>query len=71
MASAFFSTWTTYRTWLPGDERGWFQRGQGIKPADRMRNLEAALHMNEDAVTLDSAQRRLVEQTIADQCAIR
>jgi hypothetical protein len=22
MAIAFFSTWTTYGTWLPGDQRG-------------------------------------------------
>ncbi len=71
MALAYFSTWTTYGTWLPGDERGWFERGQGIQPADLMRNLEAALRMAADAVTLDLQQRCLVEKTIADHCAIR
>jgi len=23
---AYFLTWTTYGTWLPGDERGWVRR---------------------------------------------
>ncbi|HEX3998701.1 MAG TPA: hypothetical protein VHX65_09150 [Pirellulales bacterium] len=26
MAIAFFSAWTTYGTWLPGDARGWWER---------------------------------------------
>ena len=24
---AYFLTWTTYGTWLPGDERGWNRKG--------------------------------------------
>jgi hypothetical protein len=36
-----------------------------------MRRLEAALLMKEGAVTLDKEQRRLVEKTIAEHCAIR
>ena len=71
MAIAFFSTWTTYGTWLPGKEREWFERGKGIQPPDFLRKLEAALRMTEDAVTLDSSQRGLVEKTIADHFAIR
>ena len=40
---AFFLTWTTYGTWLPGDERGWSRSqdsvgkraGRGIwRPSD-------------------------------------
>ena len=23
---AYFLTWTTYGTWLPGDERGWSRK---------------------------------------------
>src|SRR5262249_15237660 len=71
MAIAYFSTWTTYGTWLPGDERNWFKRGHGIQPPDRLRELEASLHMTEAAFTLNAAQRRLVEKTIADHCEIR
>ncbi|HEV3145000.1 MAG TPA: hypothetical protein VGZ47_14005 [Gemmataceae bacterium] len=71
MAIAFFSTWTTYGTWLPGDERGWFETGSGFQAADLQRRFQAALLMSEDALTLDQVQRRLVEKTIADHCAIR
>ena len=71
MALAFFSTWTTYGTWLPGDERGWFQSAGGYQAPDLMRNLEAAFRMTDDAITLDVEQRQLVEKTIADHCAIR
>ena len=71
MAIAYFSTWTTYGTWLPGDERGWFAAGKGIQPADRMRRLTAALSMTESAITLDTPQRRLVEEVITKHCAIR
>ena len=71
MAIAFFSTWTTYGTWLPGDPRGWYQRGRGLREPDALRRFEAALRMAEKALTLDAEQRRLVEKTIADHCAIR
>src|SRR5437016_2542771 len=71
MAIAYFSTWTTYGTWLPGDDRGWFSRNGGFQTPDLLRKLEAALRMNEHAVTLDAAQRKLVETTITKHCAIR
>jgi len=71
MAVAFFSTWTTYGSWLPGDERGWFSRAKGLQTGDAMREFEATLQLNEDALFLDVNQRRLVEKTIADHCAIR
>jgi REP element-mobilizing transposase RayT len=71
MAIAYFSTWTTYGTWLPGDDRGWFRRGRGWQEPNRLRAFEAALRMTEDAITLDTDQRRLVETVIADHCAIR
>lgn len=71
MAVAFFSTWTTYGTWLPGDSRGWYQRGRGLQDPDALRRLEASLLMSEAALTLDPQQRRMVENTIAKHCAIR
>ena len=30
-ALAYFLTWTTYGTWLPGDERGWVQYRYGMQ----------------------------------------
>lgn len=71
MAIAYFSTWTTYGTWLPGDQRGWFRRARGYQEPNLLRELEAALRLTEGAVTLDGDQRRLVEKTIADHCRIR
>jgi REP element-mobilizing transposase RayT len=71
MSIAIFSTWTTYGTWLPGDPRGWCQRGRGFQEPDARRRIEAALLMTESAITLDPEQRRIVEQTIADHCRIR
>jgi REP element-mobilizing transposase RayT len=71
MAIAFFHTWTLYGTWLPGDERGWMERGRGARSPDPMRELEAALYMTESSFILTEEQRRIVEQTIADHCRIR
>lgn len=71
MAIAYFYTWTTYGTWLPGDERGWFEIGAGLQAPDLARMFEAALRMKEGAITLDLVERHLVETTIADHCAIR
>ncbi len=71
MAIAFFSTWTTYGTWLPGDERGWFQSERGWREPDDRRKFSAALRMTADAVVLTEVQRRLVEAVIAEHCAFR
>jgi REP element-mobilizing transposase RayT len=71
MAIAYFSTWTTYGTWLPGDQRGWFERSRGLQSPDPFRELESMLRMTEAAIVLDAEQRRIVEQTIADHCQIR
>ena len=62
MAVAIFSTWTAYGTRLPGDRRGWFQRGRGPQAPNPLLELAAALRMSEDAITLDLEQRRLVRE---------
>src|SRR3954468_24378092 len=71
MAIAFFSTWTTYGTWLPGDERGWFKRGNGILLNDEIARYQAAMRMMDSAITLQPQQRHVVEQTITEHCSIR
>ena len=68
---AYFLTWATYGTWLPGDERGWIEYRHGWKLPDPIRRLEAESRMAEDACVLDAEQRRLVEKTIRDHCRIR
>ena len=68
---AYFLTWPTYGTWLPGDERGWVQYRGGMRPPDPILEREAAARMTDDACRLDHNQRQLVETTIADHCRIR
>src|SRR5208283_3273580 len=67
----FFLTWTTYGTWLPGDERGWVERGRGFQLPDPIRKREAEARMTEDACILENEQRLVVDKTITDHCRIR
>ena len=68
---AYFLTWTTYGTWLPGDERGWVRHGKGFQLPDPVIKSAAESRMTETHCTLDPQQRELVEKTIADHCRIR
>jgi REP element-mobilizing transposase RayT len=68
---AYYLTWPTYGTWLPGDQRGWVKRGQGWQAPDPVRKLEAESRMAEDACRLDHEQRAIVEKTVAEHCQIR
>jgi REP element-mobilizing transposase RayT len=68
---AFFLTWATYGTWLPGDERGWVEYHHGWKLPDPARTLEAEARMTEDACRLDAVERALVERTIQEHCQRR
>ena len=68
---AFFLTWTTYGSWLPGDERGWAAKPGRLMPADSKRVEAAKELMTESELTLSETQREIVEKTIADHCEIR
>ena len=68
---AYFLTWPTYGTWLPGDERGGVEYRHGWQLADPARKREAQARLTEDACLLDQDQHRLVELTIADHCRVR
>jgi REP element-mobilizing transposase RayT len=64
--------WTTYGTWLPGDERGWIKKKEhGIQPADPRREQQARSRMAEPAIVLTREQRLIVAQTIRDHCRLR
>ena len=65
---AYFITWTTYGTWLHGDERGSFARGKGYEPASERRRLAAEALMTDDPVRLTPDQRAAVEAAIIDHC---
>ena len=69
---AYLITWTTYGTWLPGDERGWVERGiVGIQAGDVEREEQAQYVLTEEPVYLDLEQRRIVEQVIEEHCRYR
>ncbi len=68
---AFYLTWPTYGTWLPGDERGWVKHREGFQPSDSIRKMEAQSRMTEDACRLDEQQQSLIEGTITEHCRIR
>lgn len=68
---AYFLTWVTYGTWLPGDARGWVEYHKGWQLPDPVREAEAAARMAEDACRLTKEQRVAVEQQIAETCRFR
>ena len=68
----YFLTWTTYGTWLPGDERGWQRkRNSGIQPASKHLADSAAAKMNETKFYLNENDREIIEVTITRHCEIR
>jgi REP element-mobilizing transposase RayT len=68
---AYFITWPTYGTWLPGDERGWVEYRKGWRLPDPMRKLEAQARMTETACRLNSKEREAVQEQVAETCKYR
>jgi len=68
---AYFLTWVSYGTWLPGDSRGWVEYHHGWQLPDPVLELEAAARMTEDACRLSEEQRDAVEKQIAETCRHR
>jgi REP element-mobilizing transposase RayT len=69
---AYFLTWTTYGTWLPGNDRGWSRKGEPeVQPANPFFSEMARSRMKEREFTLSLGQRDLVEDTIRQHCEFR
>ena len=69
---AYLSTWTTYGSWLPGDSRGWVEKGNpGIRSPDAERFAAANQQLIGSPVTLDSEQRCIVQEILQSVCAFR
>lgn len=68
---AYFITWTTYGTWLPGDERGWYAKPGIWSPGDAKLQRWSELLMTEDAFVMDRHQRAVVEGAIRQHCQYR
>ena len=68
---AFFLTWTTYGSWMPGDARGWADdRGAIREPNARLTRVAAGL-MRGPSVVLTFAQRDTVVRVIHEHCNFR
>jgi REP element-mobilizing transposase RayT len=67
---AYFITWTTYGTWLHGDQRGSFDAEGNYIPPDS--NLKAAAEsaMTEGAVVLTDEQRRILDARLVELCRL-
>jgi hypothetical protein len=70
---AYFLTWTTYGTWLPGDPRGWVKYGEGgagvpYRQGEPLRHRAAARLMVKGAVRFGDPERQVVSGNIAATC---
>jgi REP element-mobilizing transposase RayT len=64
--------WTTYGTWLPGDERGWMKKGDSaVQLPDPGLVATIREQMKEELVLLDAEQCRIVTETIRTHCQTR
>ena len=74
-AKAYFLTWTTYGTWLPGDARGWVDRrrrhGEVVEAPDPEREATAREAMRGEPVKLDPELRALVREALLDSAGRR
>ncbi|MEM6470997.1 MAG: transposase [Planctomycetota bacterium] len=68
---AFFLTWPTYGTWLPGDQRGWVEYQHGWQLPDPPRVLIAQSRMKESACVLDRAARNVFCGQVHETCQYR
>ena len=65
---AFFITWPTYGTWLPGDQRGWIKLNSGWELPQPKLELECSSRMNEVACKLSKSETRIVERQAVETC---
>ena len=68
---AFFITWTTYGTWLPGDMRGWRKRKGGHQLPKPLLADWSRKQMKGEAVLLELDDRHTVEEACSNHCRIR
>jgi REP element-mobilizing transposase RayT len=73
---AYLLTWTTYGTWLPGDERGSVdgehnRYGEPYAPTDARRQRANSTHLKQRPFRLDEAARLVVREVIIEHCAYR
>ena len=69
---AYFLTWTTYGTWLPGDARGWVDKHQaGYQAPDPRKEAAARAILSEPVVWLSVQDRQAVDGAMRETCGFR
>ena len=68
---AYFLTWVTYGTWLPGDVRGWVEYKRGWQFPRPTLEADCESRLTKDAVRLTLDERRVVEWQIGETCRHR
>jgi hypothetical protein len=68
---AFFITWPTYGTWLPGNERGWVEYHHGWQLPSRTLEQACRACMTEKQCLLSPSERTIVLQQILETCTFR
>ena len=66
----YMITWTTYGTWLQGDERGCVKNGR-ICPGNKALMQSNKQLQLQDAIRLSSAQQQVVRKAIIEEAASR
>ena len=64
-------TWTTYRTWLPGDRRGWRHSSGGQQIPQPLLEQWCSERMKGTAVLLEPHDRETVEKACLEHCRFR
>jgi len=68
---AYFLTWTTYGSWLPGDSRGWSDSRGGLQEPNKQLHDAVAARMKTCAIVLTPEERQAVERSITAACLSR
>jgi REP element-mobilizing transposase RayT len=68
---AYFLTWTTYGSWLPGDERGWVDRRGAVRGGNPLLRSVASHRLTSACVSLTSHQRGLVVRCVTAHARFR
>ncbi|WP_442507641.1 transposase [Novipirellula sp. SH528] len=68
---AFFITWPTYGTWLPGNQRGWIEYRHGWQLPNRNLEQMCETRMTEKQCLLTFSQRQIVSAQVAETCEFR
>jgi len=71
-ALAYFLTWTTYGTWLPGDSRGWVNcrptHGEIVEAPCPALESHARGLMKDAPVVLDPKMREIADAAVREAC---